>query len=108
MSKVEVVVLLVFVVNYRMASWFKQRRLFLVVAAAELFSVFCDCRHCSVAADDVRKMLLLAEVLVGSARATVVYVVAEVALMCLVLVLVVAVDVAAVGAVVPDPWEYIP
>jgi hypothetical protein len=28
--------------------------------------------------------------------------------MCLVVVLVVAVAVAAVGAVVPDPWEYIP
>jgi hypothetical protein len=34
--------------------------------------------------------------------------VAELALMCLVVVLVVAVAVAAVGAVVPDPWEYIP
>jgi hypothetical protein len=61
-----------------------------------------------VAADDVRKMLLLAEVPVGSAGARVVYVVAEVALMGLVVVLVVAVDVAAVEAVVPDPWEYIP
>jgi hypothetical protein len=103
MSKVEVVVLLVFVVDYRMASWFKQRRLFLVVAAAEFLFVFRDRRHCPVAADDVQKMLLLAEVPVGSAGATVVYVVAEVALMSLVVVSVVAVDVAAVGAVVPDP-----
>jgi hypothetical protein len=81
---------------------------FLFVAAADFLSVFCDRRHRPVAADDVRKMLLLGEVPVGSAEATVVYVVAEVALMCLVVVLVVAVDIAAVGAVVPDPWEYIP
>jgi hypothetical protein len=77
MSKVEVVVLLVFVVDYRMASWFKQRRLFLVVAAAEFLFVFRDRRHCPVAADDVQKMLLLAEVPVCSAGATVVYVVAR-------------------------------
>jgi hypothetical protein len=108
MLKVEVVVLLVFDVDYRMASWFEHRRLLLVLVAAEFLSVFRDCRHRPVAADGVRKKLLLAEVPVGSAGATVVYVVAEVALMCLVVVLVVAVDVAAVEAVVPDPWEYIP
>jgi hypothetical protein len=94
---------------------------FLVVAAAEFLSVFRDRRHRLVAADNVRKMLLLAEVPVGSAGATVVVVVvvvlvAEVALVAVrpvavvapVVVLVVVVDVAAVEAVVPDLWEYIP
>jgi hypothetical protein len=94
---------------------------FLVVAPAEFLSVFRDRHHRPVAADDVRKMLLLAEVPVGLAGATVVVVavvvlVAEVALVAVrpvavvapVVVLVVAVDVAAVEAVVPDPWEYIP
>jgi hypothetical protein len=94
---------------------------FLVVAAADFLSVFRDCRHRPVSADDVRKMLLLAEVPVGLVGATVVLVVvvvlvAEVALVAdrpvavvaPVVVLVVAVDVAAVEAVVPDPWGYIP
>jgi hypothetical protein len=38
---------------------------FLVVADANFLSVFRDRRHRPVAADDVRKMLLLVEVLVG-------------------------------------------
>jgi hypothetical protein len=83
---------------------------FLVVVAAEFLSFFRDRRHRPVAADNVRKMLLLAKVPVGLAGATVVVVVvvSEVALVGPVVVLVVAVDVAAVEAVVPDPWEYIP
>jgi hypothetical protein len=94
---------------------------FLVVAAADFLSVFRARRHRPVAADDVRKMLLLVEVPVGLAGATVVFavvvvLVAEVALVAVrpvavvapVVVLVVAVDVAAVEVVVLDPWEYIP
>jgi hypothetical protein len=94
---------------------------FLVVAAADFLSVFRARRHRPVAADDVRKMLLLVEVPAGSAEAMVVFavvvvLVAEVVLVavCLVavvapaVVLVVVVDVVAVGVVVLDPWEYIP
>jgi hypothetical protein len=94
---------------------------FLVVATADFLSVFRARRHCPVAADDVRKMLLLVEVPAGLAGATVVFavvmvLVAEVVLVAVrpvavvvpAVVLVVAVDVSAVEVVVLDPWEYIP
>jgi hypothetical protein len=94
---------------------------FCVVVPADSVSGFRDHRHRPVAADNARKMFLLAEVPAGSAGATVVVAVvvvlaAEVALVvvCLVavvaplVVLVEAVDVAAVEAAVADPWEYIP
>jgi hypothetical protein len=69
---------------------------FLVVAPAEFLFVFRDRCHLPVAADDVRKMLLLVEVLVGLAWATVVLVV--VVVLVAGVALVVAVDVAAVEA----------
>jgi hypothetical protein len=148
MSKVEVVVFLVFIVDYRVEAWLLSKEValssvslrnalplrrwmlclsslflpsflfpqvvvavmltddvslcpedssaFLVVAAAEFLSVFCDRRHRPVAADDVWKMLLLAAVPVGSAGATVVVVV--VVVLVAEVALVVAVDVAAVEA----------
>jgi hypothetical protein len=93
---------------------------FLVVVAVVFLPDFRVCRHCPVVAVDVRKTLLLAEVLVGSAVVTVVSVVVVVLVAEVVLVavrpvavvapevVVVAVDVAAVEVVVLDPWEYIP
>jgi hypothetical protein len=90
---------------------------FRVVVPADSVSGFVNRPHRPVAANDNRKMFLLAEVPAGSAGATVVVAVvvvlaAEMALVavCLaavvapVVVLVEAVDVAAVV----DPWEYIP
>jgi hypothetical protein len=93
---------------------------FPVVVAVDFLLDFCVRHHCPVVAADVRKMLLLAEVLVGSAVVTVVSVVVVVLVAEVVLVadrpvavvapavVVVAVDVAAVEVVVLDPWEYIP
>jgi hypothetical protein len=86
---------------------------FRVVVPADSVSGFRGCRHCSVAANDVRKMLLLAEVPAGLGGApvvvaAVVVLAAEVALgvVCLVavvapvVVLVEVVNVAAVEAAV--------
>jgi hypothetical protein len=70
------------------------------------FVRFCDGCHRPVAADDVRKMLLLVEVPLVWRGDGCVWV-AELVLICLVVVLVVAVAVAADGVVVPDPWEFI-
>jgi hypothetical protein len=94
---------------------------FPVVVPTNSVSGFRGRRHRPVAADDVRKLLLLAEVPAGSAGATVVVaavvvlaaevalvVVCLVALVAPVVALVEAVDVAAVEAAVADPWEYIP
>jgi hypothetical protein len=84
---------------------FGYRGLLLVVAAAEVCSFWDGC-HRPVAADDVRKMLLLVEVPLVWRGDGCVWV-AELVLICLVVVLVVAVAVAADGVVVPDPWEFI-
>jgi hypothetical protein len=93
---------------------------FLVVVDVDFLLDFCVRCHRPVVAADVRKTLLLVEVLVDSVVATVVSVVVVVLVtevdpvvdrpvaVVAPAVLVVAVDVAAVEVVVPDPWEYIP
>jgi hypothetical protein len=93
---------------------------FLVVVDVDFLLDFRVCRHRPVVAADVRKTLLLVEVLGDSVVATVVSVVVVVLVaevdpvvdrpvaVVAPAVLVVAVDVAAVEVVVLDPWEYIP
>jgi hypothetical protein len=93
---------------------------FLVLFGVDFLLDFPVCCQRSVVAADIRRTLLLVEVLVDSVVATVVsaVVVVLVAEVDLVVdrpvavvapaVLVVAVDVVAVEAVALDPWEYIP
>jgi hypothetical protein len=93
---------------------------FLVVVDVDFLLDFCVRRHRPVVAADVRKTLLLVEVLVDVVVVRVVSVVVVVLVAevdrvvdCPVAVVapavvVVAVDVAAVEVVVLDPWEYIP